>query len=229
MKYYVAVLLCFAVTYSKVIITIDSVVIEKPIKTWTQIRDSNLTKQKYDYSCGSASLSTILTYYYNTKTSEKDIINFMLKDKGIDINRKEEIEWNDDLRERASTSFLDLAKYAETRGFKSLGLALNMESLGKLKMPAILYVKARNNDHFSVYRGMDKYFVYLSDPSFGNIKISKEKFKEMFYQRSDTNYPGKLLVILPQDKTIPINENFMTIRHHANFIENVIQDKSIMQ
>lgn len=228
MKYFVFILCC-VIAHSKAIITTDSIVIEKQIKTWTQSRDSNLTKQRYDYSCGSASLSTILTYYYNHNVSEKDIIEFMLKDKGIDINRKEEIEWNDDLREKASTSFLDLAKYAETKGFKPLGLALNMESLGKLKMPAILYVKARNNDHFSVYRGMDDYFVYLSDPSFGNIKISKEKFKEMFYQRSDENYPGKLLVILPQDKAVQINEKFMTIKHNVNFIEQVIQDKSIMQ
>ncbi|TLD99737.1 peptidase C39 [Helicobacter trogontum] len=228
MKYFVFIL-CFTMAYSKAIITIDSVVIETPIKTWTQIRDSNLTKQEYDYSCGSASLSTILTYYYNTHTNEKDIINFMLRDKGIDINKKEEIEWNDDLREKASTSFLDLAKYAETRGFKTLGLALNMESLGKLKVPAILYVKARSNDHFSVYRGMDHYFVYLSDPSLGNIKISKEKFKEMFYQRNDESYPGKLLVILPKTNPAQINTDFMTIKHNINLIEQVIQDKSTMQ
>lgn len=228
MKYFIFLLL-FTLAYSKVIIKTDSILIDKPIKSWMEIRDSNLTKQKYDYSCGAASLSTILTYYYNIKTSEKDILDFILKTKGIDINKKLEIELNDDLRDKASTSFIDLAKYAEQNSLKALGLALDIESLSKLKVPAILYVKARNNDHFSVYRGMDSLFVYLSDPSFGNIKISKDKFKEMFYQRNDTIHPGKLLVFIPNNSNINVNNDFMTIKHNVNFIENVIEDKGILQ
>lgn len=228
MKYLIFLLFC-AFAYSKAIIKTDSILIEKPILSWAQIRDSNLTKQKYDYSCGAASLSTILTYYYNIHVSERDILDFMLKDKGIDVNKKVEIEWNDDLRNKASTSFLDLSKYANSQGLKALGLALDMESLGKLKVPAILYVRARNNDHFSVYRGMDDLFVYLADPSFGNIKVSRGKFREMFYQRNDATHPGKLLVFIPNNPEIKANASFMSIRHNVNFIENVIHDKNTLQ
>lgn len=228
MKYLIFLLL-FTFAYSKAIIKTDSIIIEKPINSWTQMRDRNLTKQKYDYSCGAASLSTILTYYYNIETSEKNILDFILKNKGIDINKKVEIEVNGDLRDKARTSFIDLAKYAEQNKLKALGLALDMESLSKLKVPAILYVKARNNDHFSVYRGMDNLFVYLADPSFGNIKISKGKFQEMFYQRDDITHPGKLLVFLPNSLEINANRDFMTIKHNVNFIEEVIQNQNVLQ
>lgn len=41
-----------------------------PTQSWLELRDENLTRQKYDYSCGAASLSTILTYYYNVNQAD---------------------------------------------------------------------------------------------------------------------------------------------------------------
>lgn len=210
---------------AEILIYNDSVTLQKPITSWLEMRDSNLTRQKYDYSCGSASLSTILNYYYHIETSEKEILDAILESKGIDINKKEEIENNEELRKEANLSFLDLARYAETKGLKALGLALDTQSLAKLKTPVIIYVKVRDNEHFTVYKGIDKHFVYLADPSFGNIKVSLKKFQEMFYQRTDLNYPGKILALIPNSDTIRGDESFMKNQHDVRFIHEVIREK----
>ncbi|MWV62386.1 hypothetical protein DCO58_04495 [Helicobacter saguini] len=59
------------------------------MKSWSEIRNDNLTRQQFDYSCGSASLSTILTYYYNVEISEKEILESVLQSKGIDTQKQE--------------------------------------------------------------------------------------------------------------------------------------------
>lgn len=68
----------------------DPIDITNPTRSWLELRDENLTRQKYDYSCGAASLSTILTYYYKIdQADEFSILESILLDKGIDINKKE--------------------------------------------------------------------------------------------------------------------------------------------
>ncbi|RDU51746.1 hypothetical protein CQA40_09265 [Helicobacter sp. MIT 01-3238] len=148
------------------------------------MRDKNLTKQEYDYSCGAASLSSILEHYYGLENaSEKEILDTVLLKKGIDINQKEEIQFDDEMKQKAHLSFYDMVGYAEDRGFKAFGLAVDLPALYELKAPVIIYVKVRNIEHFSVLKGIDSKFVYLADPSFGNIKVSVAKFVEMFYPK----------------------------------------------
>ena len=181
---------------------------QSPATSWIALRDSNLTKQQYDYSCGSASLSTILTYYYQYNISEKDILDSLLTLKGIDTTQKEALQDNQALRDGIGFSFADLAAFAQEKGFKATGLALDLPSLSQLKIPVIIYVNVRDMEHFSVYKGMDSQFVYLTDPSFGNIKVKLAKFQEMFYQRADLTHLGKILAILPAQSDTPINVEF---------------------
>lgn len=157
---------------------------EKSIASWSEMRDKNLTKQAYDYSCGAASLSSILEHYYGIKNaSEKEILDWVLESKGIDINQKEQIQLDDEMKQKAHLSFYDMVQYAENRGFKAFGLGVSLPALYQLKAPVIIYVRVRNIEHFSVLKGIDSRFVYLADPSFGNIKVSIAKFVEMFYPK----------------------------------------------
>lgn len=157
---------------------------DRQITSWSEMRDKNLTKQEYDYSCGAASLSSILEHYYGLENaSEKEILDTVLLKKGIDINQKEEIQFDDEMKQKAHLSFYDMVGYAEDRGFRAFGLAVDLPALYELKAPVIIYVKVRNIEHFSVLKGIDSKFVYLADPSFGNIKVSVAKFVEMFYPK----------------------------------------------
>lgn len=208
---------------AKVYINDNSVLIERPVKSWIEFRNANLVRQQYDYSCGSASLATILKYYYDdSEITERGIIDEILKSKGYGLNENEVLKEGDNI-----ISFSDLSNYAKNKGFKALGLAVNFNALSKVKMPVVIFVSVRGIDHFSVYKGMDKEYVYLADPSFGNIKIKIHTFKEMFFQRKDVKYPGKILAILPQKQDTSINKNFMKEGNDSTLIYKIIDQDII--
>lgn len=222
MKNLVLILIVINLLNANIILHQKEFNINKPIKSWIEFKNENLIRQNYDYSCGSASLSTILTYYYDLNISEKDILNSILKSKGYDISKKEKLE-----EKNLSLSFLDLANFSNKKRFKAIGLALGLNSLSKLKAPVILFVMIRKNEHFTIYKNMDKNYVYLADPNFGNIKVKISKFKEMFYQREDLKYPGKILAIIPitNKQKENIKRGFMKIQKSSNFIYENIKNK----
>ncbi len=201
----------------------DNISVNKDVKSWIEIRDDLLVKQKYDYSCGSSALATIFKYYFNENVSEEEILNFILK--SVFKNKNYEQEKLNKLS--LYLTFEDLKNFAEYKGYKAVGLALPLESLKKLKIPAIVYIKIRNFEHFAVFKGIDDKYVYLGDPSLGNVKIRIEKFKSIFYTRKDLKYPGKILVILPKNNQ-NINQLFLRNGEKLKFIFKIIQIKSFI-
>lgn len=145
--------------------------------TWKDIKDSQLTKQDVDYSCGASSLSTVLTYFYQNPKTESEILDDMALDDVM-------------------ASFLDLAKVSEKYGYTARGMTMDYDTLAKIKIPAIVYVNHKRSDHFSVVRAIDKYNVYLSDSSWGNRTLTKKQF-ERLWLTTDNHTSGKVLLILP--------------------------------
>jgi len=166
----------------------QDVSIKRKVKSYIEFKNEGMVRQEFDYSCGSSSLATILKYFFNEKITEKEVLDWVLDKKGlIDKNCKDskkekcKIKKLEELEEEDfKLSFFDLAKFAKEKGYKAVALALNLDELRKLKVPAIAFVKIRRNEHFTVYKGMDKKFVYLADPSFGNIKVRIGKARSAF-------------------------------------------------
>jgi len=198
--------------------------IEKSVKSWIEFKNENLIRQDYDYSCGASSLATIMKYYYDQNVTEKVILDEILSNKGLNKDNMKDLEEKD-----MSLSFLDLSKYVETKKFKAIGLAIDFDGLENLKIPVILYVKIRKNEHFTVFKGIDEDYVYLADPSFGNTKVKISKFKEMFLQRDDDKYGGKILAILPTQKIINSKNDFMNVKNSSNLVYDVIMSKALKQ
>ena len=209
--------------------------IKRKVKSYIEFKNEGMIRQEFDYSCGSSSLATILKFFFNEKITEKEVLDWVLEKKGlIDKNCKDKkkekckVKKLEELEEKDfKLSFFDLAEFAKEKGYKAVALALNLDELRKLKVPAIAFVKIRRNEHFTVYKGMDKKFVYLADPSFGNIKVRIGKFEEMFYTRNDPKYRGKILVFIPNDKNIPLNLKFLKLPENSDFLYEVIKIKSI--
>ena len=113
-----------------------------------------MVKQDLDYSCGAASLATLLNAFYGQSLTEAALLEAM--DKG-------------GLR----ASFEDMQRALPQFGFKAQGFAASYEQLMRLKAPVVVYLKYRNDDHFSVLRGIDAHTVWLADPSLGNRTFSR--------------------------------------------------------
>jgi predicted double-glycine peptidase len=164
--------------------------------SWKDIRDDKIEKQNEDFSCGSASAATILRFFYGKNVYEKDIID-------------EVMIVGDD----GTASFADLAKAVKKFGFKAIGLTLSFEKLKELNIPAIVYLRYRDKDHFSVIRGVNnKGLVLLGDPSWGNRKFSETRFKSIWETRDSDTLKGKILLIIPEDQSLAkINNDFFKL------------------
>lgn len=166
-----------------------------PIQSWKTLRDARVVKQDLDYSCSAASLATLLNEFYGQNVTEEALLKAM--DKG-------------DLR----ASFEDMQRALPQFGFKAQGFAATYEQLTKLKMPVVVYLKFRKNDHFSVIRGINHNTVWLADPSLGNRTYSKAQFLEMWETRTDkqdnADLKGKILAVLPIKPEITTKNDFFT-------------------
>jgi len=168
----------------------NHIALDIPVKSWKTIRDSQVVKQDLDYSCGAASLATILNEYYGLSVTEEKILKIMNKE---------------DMR----ASFDDMANALLKLGFRGVGYAASFEQLTKLKIPVIVYTKHRKDDHFSVLRGISTDTVWLADPSLGNRTYSRYQFLEMWETREDSELKGKILAIIPMShKKQNVNDFF---------------------
>lgn len=165
------------------------------ITSWKTLRDSRIVKQDLDYSCGAASLATLLNEFYGQDLTEEELLEAM--DKG-------------DMR----ASFDDMQRALPSFGFRAIGYAANYDQLVKLKIPVIVYMKHRKNDHFSVLRGIDESTVWLADSSLGNRTYSRTQFLRMWETRSNeadyAELKGKILAILPATPKMTVQSDFFT-------------------
>ncbi len=164
-----------------------------PRKNWKSLRDDRVVKQDLDYSCGAASLATLLNSYYGQNVTEEAVLKAM--DKG-----------------NSRASFDDMARALTDFGFRAQGFAASWEQLARLKVPVVLYVKHRQNDHFTVLRGISGDVVWLADPSQGNRTYSRDQFLAMWETRFGANdgLTGKFLAVLPIGASAQKLDNFFT-------------------
>ena len=155
---------------------------EIAMSTWKALRDQGIEKQDLDYSCGSAAAATILRYFYGQAVDEKAILDHVIR-----------------VGDDGAASFSDLKQAVQPYGFKAIGLTLSFERLKHIRIPAIVYLRYRDTDHFSVIRGIDAQgSVWLGDPSWGNRTFSARRFKSMWATRDSETLTGKILLIIPQ-------------------------------
>ncbi|WP_338621272.1 C39 family peptidase [Paludibacterium sp. THUN1379] len=161
------------------------------LTSWKEKRDAGIVKQDHDYSCGAASLATLLNRYYGQTLTEDAILKEL---------------YNGEAR----ASFEEMQRALSKFGFRALGLASSYAQLIQLKMPVIVYLKHRKDDHFSVLYGIDAETVWLADPSQGHRSHSRAEFLDMWHTRADNLLPGKFLAVFPSSPTIKPVDGFFT-------------------
>ncbi|OQX05876.1 MAG: peptidase C39 bacteriocin processing [Thiothrix lacustris] len=179
-------------------LTTRSVSGELPVQSWKALRDKRVVKQDLDYSCGAASIATLLSEYYRRPTTELEVLKLLAKGG----NR---------------ASFADMQRILPELGFKGIGLATSWEQLVSLKLPVIVYVRQRKEDHFTVLRGISDTHVSLADPSLGNRILTRQQFKEIWETRDQPGLEGKMLAILPNNADTQVTDKqFFAIPQFPN-------------
>ena len=139
-----------------------------PVTSLKDIKFQRTTRQQYDYSCGAAAVSTLLSHHYATPTPEQDVFQEMYE-KGDKTKIHKE-----------GFSLLDMQRFLAARGFRADGFKLPIEKLIAEKLPAIVLITDRGFNHFVVVKGFEDGRILIGDPSTGNRVVSMARFQEIW-------------------------------------------------
>lgn len=128
-----------------------------------------IVRQAYDYSCGSAALTTLLNGYVGTQITEQQTMNGLLK-----FGETEKII------ERRSFSLLDMKRFVAALGLDSGGYKGEFSDLVKQGQPAIVPISYAGFKHFVVFKAYKDGRVYVADPALGNISFDEVRFQQIW-------------------------------------------------
>ena len=124
--------------------------------------------QRYDFSCGSAAVATLLTYQYGRPVTEQEVFLEMYRD-------------GDQAKIRAEGfSLLDMRRYLERQGFVADGFELPVDKLAEEQLPAIVLLNDRGYRHFVVVKGLRDGRILLGDPARGTRAMSLPRFARLW-------------------------------------------------
>ena len=147
------------------------VVINEEVTSLSEIKDRHLVKQNYDYSCGSAALSTLLNFYLGENFTERQVIQGLME-----YGNKQNIT------ERRAFSLLDMKKFVDKLGYQGTGYKADMNDLLELDQPCIIPIEFFGYRHFTVFKGIYDQHIFLSDPFRGNTSYTLSEFETMWYE-----------------------------------------------
>lgn len=143
--------------------------LKENIEPLTEFKYNNVVRQAYDYSCGSAALTTLLDFYLGRNFQERQVMEGLLQ-----FGDSEKIA------ARRGFSLLDMKRLVTALGHPSGGFRAAEEDLVKLDHPAIAPIEYAGFKHFIVIRGVKDGHVYVADPSLGNISFTMSRFLEVW-------------------------------------------------
>jgi len=158
------------------------------VRPLDEIKRTDMIHQAYDYSCGSAALTTVMNFFLGENLQENEVMEGMLK-----YGEKDKIV------QRRGFSLLDMKRYVATLGYKGAGFKAEIQDLLDLRQPGLVTIQYAGFKHFVVFRELRDGHVYLADPSMGKISFTVEHFKSMW----DGNV---LFLVYPKSNTEPVNK-----------------------
>ncbi len=156
-------------------------IVRPKVKPVSELKHKNIVRQTVDFSCGAASIATILNFYIGEQVTERTIIEDLFRVGNLDK-----------IAERQGFSLLDIKKLAQSMGYSATGYRTDLEGLVMLEKPSLLPIVVRNYKHFVVFRGVAKGMVFLADPALGNTTLPVGEFNRMWRE-------NVALVIEPRD------------------------------
>lgn len=136
-----------------------------PVHSMLERRFQTVVRQRYDFSCGSAALATLLRYHYDKPTSEEFVFLGM---------------WNtgDQARIRQyGFSLLDMKRFLAAHGVAADGFQVTLDDIAQTRIPGIALITTQGYKHFVVVKGIEGERVLVGDPARGLRLLSLNAFK----------------------------------------------------
>jgi len=167
------------------------------LEPMSQLQFRNVIRQAYDYSCGSAALTSLLDYFLGRNLQERQVMEGLLQ-----------FGEADKIVERRGFSLLDMKRFVTALGYKSGGFRAAFADLDELEHPAIVPIEYAGFKHFVVVRDVYNDHVFVADPALGNISFTRVRFEEIWDQNvlfvifPNGNEPPNALALTEQDLRI---------------------------
>jgi predicted double-glycine peptidase len=142
-----------------------------PVTSLKEERSRSTIRQQFDFSCGSAALSTLLTHHYRYPVTEQAVFEQMFAHGDQQKIRQE------------GFSLLDMKRFLQAHGFDANGFELPLDSLAEAGIPGIVLINERGYNHFVVVKGMRKGRVLFGDPAGGTRAMPRADFEAMWVGR----------------------------------------------
>ncbi len=176
----------------------DAPVQEGPVrrpKSFIERKFDGVVGQTADFTCGAASVATVLTFYWNRPTSEIEVLDIIR-------SRYTAEEWKN--REGNGVSFDDLIFAAKKLGFEATGAEITLDDLPKLAAPVILHLDKGRFQHFSVLRRAVSEVYYMADSIVGQVVLTQADLRPQ--------YTGKALAIAKRKADLPRGSALSAVR-----------------
>jgi uncharacterized protein len=138
------------------------------IMSLKEARFRNTVRQKYDFSCGSAAVATLLTYQYGYPVSEQMAFEQMYA------------HGNQRKISREGFSLLDIKEYLGANGFDADGFEVPLAKLQQENLPAIVLIDEKGYHHFVVIKGIRDGRVLVGDPARGTRTMPITQFTQLW-------------------------------------------------
>ena len=139
-----------------------------PVSSFEERRFHTVVRQRYDFSCGSAALATLLHYHYARPVDEQKVFTGMWAEGDRVAIRK------------VGFSLLDMKRYLAAQGFRADGFKVSLDQVAKTGIPGIALITVRNYRHFVVVKGVRADEVLLGDPSTGLRGMPRAEFQQVW-------------------------------------------------
>ncbi len=160
----------------------------REVESFSALKYSVTVRQKFDFSCGGATVATLLTYHLGRETTEVQVLDKLR-------TRFPGQDWK--AIQEKGFSAADLIWVANQFGLEAQAARIAAPDLADLDGPVIVHVNAGTFEHFTVLRTRRYGRTFLSDPVEGAIALSNAEF--------DAKYTGVALAIWVKGQTPPRN------------------------
>ena len=142
----------------------NAVPMRKTMRSMRDMRFQDLMRQRYDFSCGSSALASLLHYGYGLEVTEPELIKKMM----IGADPKAVV--------KNGFSMLDMKRYVESIGMRGHGFRIDADALYRLQMPVIALLDLKGYKHFVVVKGAANGRVFVADPALGHRVMLESDF-----------------------------------------------------
>lgn len=125
-------------------------------------------RQQFDFSCGSAALSTLLTHHYGRPVTEQVVFEEMI------------VRGDRAKIQREGFSLLDMKRYLAAHGFEADGFEQPLDKLNEARVPAIVLINENGYHHFVVVKGVQADRVLIGDPAQGTRALPRKTFEAVW-------------------------------------------------